>query len=290
MSESVSPPQRLPSWLKSPIGRARDLAPVQRLIKQAGIHTICEEGRCPNRGECYRQGTATFLLMGPICTRACGFCQVDKGHAPRPVDEAEPLKIAQAVQALGLQYVVLTSVARDDLADQGVGHFIATMTAIRHLNPNTAIEVLTPDFRGHQELIGQIVQAQPVCYNHNLETVRRLQGPVRRGAKYERSLEVLATVKRLNPDIPTKSGLMLGLGETTAEVIATLQDLRAVDCNRLTLGQYLAPSLVHLPVVKYWHPDEFQALGQTAKEMGFAQVRSGPLVRSSYHASHGEDP
>lgn len=290
MPNFAAPPQRLPSWLKSPIGRARDLAPVQRLIRQAGIHTICEEGRCPNRGECYRQGTATFLLMGPICTRACGFCQVEKGHAPRPVDETEPLKVAQAVQSLGLQYVVLTSVARDDLADQGVGHFIATITAIRQLNPNTAIEVLTPDFRGHQELIAQIVQAWPACYNHNLETVKRLQGPVRRGAKYERSLEVLATVKRLNPQIPTKSGLMLGLGETTAEIIATLEDLRAVDCNRLTLGQYLAPSLAHLPVVKYWHPDEFQALGQTAKEMGFAQVRSGPLVRSSYHASHGEDP
>ncbi|AFY62478.1 lipoyl synthase [Synechococcus sp. PCC 6312] len=289
MSESVSPPQRLPSWLKSPIGRARDLAPVQRLIKQAGIYTICEEGRCPNRGECYSQGTATFLLMGPICTRACGFCQVDKGHAPRPVDDHEPVKVAQTVQTLGLRYVVLTSVARDDLPDQGVGHFIATMTAIRHLNPNTAIEVLTPDFRGDQHLISQIVQAWPACFNHNLETVKRLQGPVRRGAKYERSLEVLATVKHLNPQIPTKSGLMLGLGETQAEILETLKDLRAVDCNRLTLGQYLAPSLSHLPVVKYWHPDEFKALGQTAKAMGFSQVRSGPLVRSSYHASQVEE-
>lgn len=289
MPKLTSPSQRLPPWLQTPLGRAREIAPVQRLIKQAGIHTICEEGRCPNRGECYRQGTATFLLMGPTCTRACGFCQVDKGHAPRPVDIAEPLKVAQTVQALGLRYVVLTSVARDDLPDQGVSHFIATITAIRQINPDIAIEVLTPDFRGNPDLIAEIVQAQPACYNHNLETVKRLQGPVRRGANYQRSLEVLATVKRLNPDIPTKSGLMLGLGETETEIRETLADLRAVDCNRLTLGQYLAPSIAHLPVIKYWHPAEFRTLGEMAQEMGFNHVRSGPLVRSSYHASDGEN-
>jgi lipoic acid synthetase len=210
---------------------------------------------------------------------------VDKGHAPQPLDLDEPEKVAAAVQALGLQYVVLTSVARDDLPDQGVSHFVATITAIRRLNPSTAIEVLTPDFHGHIELIQRLVATEPACYNHNLETVKRLQGPVRRGAKYERSLDVLAAVKSLNPQIPTKSGLMLGLGETDSEIIEALEDLRAVSCDRITLGQYIAPSRSHLPVVKYWHPEEFETLGQIAKTLGFSHVRSAPLVRSSYHAS-----
>jgi lipoic acid synthetase len=277
-------PQRLPDWLRRPIGRASDLSTVQQIVKKHKIHTICEEGRCPNRGECYAQKTATFLLMGPTCTRACGFCQVDKGHAPMPIDPEEPAKVADAVRLLGLKYVVLTAVARDDLADQGAGVFRATMQAIRKLNPATEIEVLTPDFRGNPDLIGIVVAAQPVCYNHNLETVERLQGPVRRGAKYERSLAVLQTVKELAPQIATKSGLMLGLGETEAEIIQTLKDLRRVDCNRLTLGQYLQPSLDHLPVEKYWLPTEFERLGEIARDLGFSHVRSGPLVRSSYHA------
>ncbi len=284
MPTSTPAVSRLPDWLRTPLGRASEIATVQQLVKQAGIHTICEEGRCPNRGECYGQGTATFLLMGPVCTRACGFCQVDKGHPPHPLDAHEPLKVAQAVQQLKLRYVVLTAVARDDLPDQGAGCFVATMQAIQDLSPQTEVEVLTPDFRGNLDCIAAVVQAQPACYNHNLETVRRLQGPVRRGAKYERSLEVLATVKRLNPSLPTKSGLMLGLGETEAEIIETLEDLRAVGCERITLGQYLSPSLEHLPVVKYWHPDEFTTLGEVARGLGFSHVRSGPLVRSSYHA------
>jgi lipoic acid synthetase len=277
-------PQRLPDWLRRPIGRASDLSTVQQIVKKHQIHTICEEGRCPNRGECYAQKTATFLLMGPTCTRACGFCQVDKGHAPMPLDPAEPAKVADAVRLLGLKYVVLTAVARDDLADQGAGVFRETMQAIRRINPDTEIEVLTPDFRGNPDLIGIVVAAQPVCYNHNLETVERLQGPVRRGAKYERSLAVLQTVKELAPQIATKSGLMLGLGETEAEIIQTLKDLRRIDCNRLTLGQYLQPSLDHLPVEKYWLPTEFERLGEIARDLGFSHVRSGPLVRSSYHA------
>ncbi len=288
----------MPAWLRRPLGKASELSSVQQIIKQRQIHTICEEGRCPNRGECYAQGTATFLLMGPICTRACGFCQVDKGHAPMPLDAQEPQKVAEAVQLLGLRYVVLTSVARDDLPDQGAGWFVATMAAIRALHPVTQIEVLTPDFWGgrsddataeclQQERVAQIVAAQPACYNHNIETVRRLQGPVRRGAKYDRSLQVLAIVKRLDPTIPTKSGLMLGHGETEAEILEALTDLRAVGCDRLTLGQYMRPSLEHLPVQKYWTPEEFDHLGQMARELGFAHVRSGPLVRSSYHA--GED-
>jgi lipoyl synthase len=281
----------LPSWLKRSIGKASELSEVQRIIKQRQIHTICEEGRCPNRGECYSQRTATFLLMGPTCTRSCAFCQVDKGHAPMNLDPDEPQKVAEAVQLLGLRYVVLTSVARDDLEDGGSGWFVKVMERIREINPETQIEVLTPDFFGGKESqferISRIVVAKPACYNHNLETVRRLQGPVRRGAKYERSLDVLRWVKEMDPSIPTKSGLMLGHGETKAEIIEAMTDLREIDCDRLTLGQYMRPSLDHLPVQKYWTPEEFEDLGAIARSLGFSQVRSGPLVRSSYHA--GED-
>jgi lipoic acid synthetase len=280
-----------PDWLRRSIGNASELSTVQQIIKQRQIHTICEEGRCPNRGECYAQKTATFLLMGPTCTRACGFCQVDKGHAPMPLDPEEPQKVAESVKLLGLRYVVLTSVARDDLPDQGAGWFAQTMTAILQLNPKTQIEVLTPDFWGgqggaadQQQRIATVVYAQPACYNHNIETVRRLQAPVRRGAKYDRSLQVLRMVKAINPTIPTKSGLMVGHGETEAELLETLQDLRAVGCDRLTIGQYMRPSLAHLPVQRYWTPAEFEHLGTLARELGFAHVRSGPLVRSSYHA------
>jgi lipoyl synthase len=286
----------MPSWLRRSIGKASEISTVQRIIKQRQIHTICEEGRCPNRGECYAQKTATFLLMGPTCTRSCAFCQVDKGHAPMPVDQEEPQKVAEAVQLLGLRYVVLTSVARDDLSDQGAGHFVQTMEAIRQLNLETQIEVLTPDFwggsgvgeSGQRQRIAMIVKAKPSCFNHNIETVRRLTGPVRRGAKYDRSLRVLSIVKELDATIPTKSGLMLGHGETTEEVITAMADLRAVGCDRLTIGQYMRPSLEHLPVQKYWTPEEFQQLGDIAKQMGFSHVRSGPLVRSSYHAGEVE--
>lgn len=291
--------QSMPAWLRRPIGKASELSTVQKIIKKRQLHTICEEGRCPNRGECYAQKTATFLLMGPTCTRACAFCQVDKGHAPMPLDPEEPRKVAEAVKELGLRYVVLTSVARDDLPDGGAGWFVATMTAVRQLNPETQIEVLTPDFWGghspemttaelQRQRIETIVKAKPACYNHNIETVRRLQAPVRRGAKYERSLDVLRIVKMINPNIPTKSGLMLGHGETEAEIIETMADLRAVGCDRLTLGQYMRPSLEHLPVKKYWTVEEFDKLGAIARKMGFSHVRSAPLVRSSYHAGEKE--
>jgi lipoyl synthase len=279
--------ERLPNWLRRSIGNASQLSTVQHIIKRHGIHTICEEGRCPNRGECYAQKTATFLLMGPVCTRSCAFCQVDKGHSPLPLDPDEPDKISQSVKLLGLKYVVLTSVARDDLSDQGAEWFAQTIRAVRLANPETQIEVLTPDFRGKVSCIQTVLDANPVCFNHNLETVRRLQGPVRRGAQYGRSLFVLKTVKDLRPDTVTKSGLMLGLGETESEVLESFADLRAAGCDRLTLGQYMQPSLEHLPVQKYWHPDEFKQLGEQARSMGFSHVRSGPLVRSSYHA--GED-
>jgi lipoic acid synthetase len=283
--------EALPPWLRRSIGKASDISTVQRIIKQRQIHTICEEGRCPNRGECYTQKTATFLLMGQTCTRACAFCQVDKGHAPMPLDPGEPQKVAESVQLLSLRYVVLTSVARDDLPDGGAGWFAATMAAVRQLNPETLIEVLTPDFWGGKDAVEKqrqrietVVAASPVCYNHNIETVERLQGRVRRGAQYERSLDVLRIVKELDSTIATKSGLMLGHGETEAEVMEAMTHLRNAGCDRITLGQYMRPSLEHLPVQKYWTPEEFEHLGAIAREMGFAHVRSGPLVRSSYHA------
>ncbi|MEM6426191.1 MAG: lipoyl synthase [Cyanobacteria bacterium P01_C01_bin.73] len=294
-------PLPLPPWLKRPIGKASELSEVQRIIKARNIHTICEEGRCPNRGECYANKTATFLLMGPVCTRACGFCQVDKGHRPMPLDPDEPEKVAESVRLLGLSYVVLTSVARDDLPDKGADWFVRTMAAIRAVNPGTQIEVLTPDFWGSMpgdravslalaqaERVATVAKARPACFNHNVETVRRLQGPVRRGAKYERSLAVLKTVKAVDPNILTKSGLMVGHGETEAELIETFEDLRAAGCDRLTIGQYMRPSLAHLPVQRYWDPPEFERLGAIAREMGFSHVRSGPLVRSSYHAGEAE--
>ena len=294
---SATPPkQRLPEWLRRPIGNASDLERVQGLVKDNRLHTICEEARCPNRGECYAAGTATFLLGGSICTRSCAFCQVDKGQHPMPVDLAEAERVADAVDSMQLRYVVLTAVARDDLPDHGASIFTTTMAAIRARNPLIAIEVLTPDFWGgcsdpDQALLAQrqrlttVLEAAPVCFNHNLETVQRLQRQVRRGATYERSLGLLAASRELRPSIPTKSGLMLGLGETRDEVIDTLKALRAVDCQRITLGQYLRPSLAHIPVDRYWTPAEFEELADVARELGFAQVRSGPLVRSSYHAA-----
>jgi lipoyl synthase len=288
--------QAMPEWLRrSSLGKASEISQVQQIIKQRNIHTICEEGRCPNRGECYAAGTATFLLMGPVCTRSCGFCQVDKGHAPMPLDPQEPQKVAESVKLLGLRYVVLTSVTRDDLADQGASWFVDTMTAIRSVMPETQIELLTPDFWGGRsdgrepddlqvERIRTVVAAKPACYNHNIETVARLQGVVRRGAKYDRSLRLLELVKEFDPSIPTKSGLMVGHGETEAELVEAMQALRSVNCDRLTIGQYMRPSLEHLPVQKYWHPEEFEQLGAIARDLGFSHVRSGPLVRSSYHA------
>ncbi|MEO1386821.1 MAG: lipoyl synthase [Cyanobacteria bacterium J06634_6] len=285
----------MPDWLRRPIGKASELSTVQKVIKQRNIHTICEEGRCPNRGECYANKTATFLLMGPTCTRSCAFCQVDKGHSPMPLDPEEPAKVAESVQLLNLKYVVLTAVARDDLPDGGAGWFVKTMDAVRAVSPKTEIEVLTPDFWSgvnaettQRKRVETVVNARPACFNHNVETVKRLQGPVRRGAKYARSLDVLRYVKEIDPTIPTKSGLMVGHGETEAELIEAMEDLREVQCDRLTIGQYMRPSLDHLPVQKYWTPAEFDELGQIAREMGFAHVRSGPLVRSSYHA--GEQP
>ena len=292
---AIPPAERLPEWLRTPLGNASALETVQGVVKSQRLHTICEEGRCPNRGECYAAGTATFLLGGPICTRSCAFCQVEKGQAPVPFDPEEAERVAEAVATLGLRYVVLTAVARDDREDHGATLFTGAMAAIRARNPLVAIEVLTPDFwGGHRDeaegiaaqrrRLATVLAAEPVCFNHNLETVQRLQGEVRRGATYARSLGLLAAARELAPRIPTKSGLMLGLGESVEEVVQAMRDLRACDCQRLTLGQYLRPSLAHIPVARYWRPEEFEGLGAIARDLGFAQVRSGPLVRSSYHA------
>ena len=293
---SIPPRERLPEWLRRSIGDASAIERVQTLVKSNALHTICEEGRCPNRGECYAAGTATFLLGGSICTRSCAFCQVDKGRAPEALNPLEAERVADAVITMGLRYVVLTAVARDDLEDHGASLFTTAMEAIRQRNPLIAIEVLTPDFWGgrpdqregiqmQRQRLKTVLDASPICFNHNLETVERLQGEVRRGATYERSLGLLAAARELAPAIPTKSGLMLGLGETREEVIQTMEHLRTVDCQRLTIGQYMRPSLAHIPVARYWHPDEFSELGHIATELGFSVVRSAPLVRSSYHAA-----
>ncbi len=298
INRSVKPTQRMPAWLRRSIGNVSQLEPVNSLIKQSRLHTICEEGRCPNRAECYAAGTATFLLGGSVCTRSCAFCQVDKGKSPNPVDPLEADRVANVVSKLSLRYVVLTSVARDDLPDHGASLFVDTILAIRRVNPLIAVEVLTPDFWGgspdpleaikNQKIrLKRVLSAEPVCFNHNLETVKRLQGVVRRGATYQHSLMLLKLSREVAPHIPTKSGLMLGLGEKYEEVIQTLKDLRAVDCQRLTLGQYLRPSLDHMPVNKYWEPREFEELKQLALGLGFVNVNSGPLVRSSYHAHEG---
>jgi len=292
------PEERLPSWIKPSIGNASQLEKVQKLVKENRLHTICEEGRCPNRGECYAAGTATFLLGGSICTRSCAFCQVEKGTAPTNIDPLEPERVARAVSYLNLQYVVLTSVARDDLSDHGASLFTKTISAIRNLSPSISIEVLTPDFWGgiidktkatekQRERLTTVLKARPVCFNHNIETVKRLQKEVRRGATYKRSLDLLRAAQEIDESIPTKSGLMLGLGEEREEVIQALMDLRSVNCQQITIGQYLRPSLSHLPVMKYWHPDEFDDFKKLCLELGFSKVNSGPLVRSSYHADQG---
>lgn len=295
---SFQPKERLPNWIKPSIGNATQLEKVQKLVKENRLHTICEEGRCPNRGECYAAGTATFLLGGSICTRSCAFCQVEKGKSPEKVNVFEAEKVANAVQVLNLKYVVLTAVARDDLADHGASLFTSTMDAIRALNPGVAIEVLTPDFWGgnnkdnvekQRERLKLVLAANPICFNHNLETVKRLQREVRRGATYEHSLNLLKFAREIDPKIPTKSGIMLGLGEKFHEIIQTLKDLRKVDCQYLTIGQYLRPSLAHIPVSHYWSPTKFNDFAKIAKELGFKKVNSGPLVRSSYHANETLD-
>ncbi|TPW16931.1 MAG: lipAH, partial [Halothiobacillaceae bacterium] len=245
---------------------------------------VCEEAACPNLGECFSHGTATFMIMGDICTRRCPFCDVAHGK-PKPLDSDEPEQLAQTIKAMRLNYVVITSVDRDDLRDGGAAHFVACIQAVRRHSPQTQIEVLVPDFRGRMEIALEVLSAAPPdVFNHNLETIPRLYKQARPGADYRWSLTLIQKFKAFHPQVPTKSGLMLGLGETNEEILAVLSDLRTYDCDRLTLGQYLQPSRHHLPVARFVHPDEFKTLGTAAKQLGFTHIASGPMVRSSYHA------
>ncbi len=276
---------RKPRWLVKRLPQGPGMMRTSELLRAKRLHTVCQEALCPNQGECFSAGTATFLILGDRCTRGCRFCAVAKGD-PLPPDPGEPMRVAQAIQAMELRFAVVTSVTRDDLPDGGADHFARTVQAIRDLCPGTGVEILVPDFNGDPRSIEIIAAASPDVLNHNLETVPRLYHQVRPGADYRRSLELLAVIKRLAPGIRTKSGLMLGLGEVPEEVRAVMKDLRGVSCDGLTLGQYLAPSRKHLPVDRYVPPEEFQVLRGVALEMGFEGVVSGPFVRSSYRAGN----
>ena len=275
---------RKPSWLKARFPAGERFSGIKSLLREHDLHTVCEEARCPNIGECFNSGTATFMILGDICTRACGFCDVTSGR-PEGLDLLEPFRLAQAVERLGLDYVVITSVNRDDLEDGGAEVFAACIRAIRRRLPETQVEVLIPDFEGNWDALAAVIEARPVVLNHNTETVPRLYRRVRPKARYQRSLELIRRVKELDPGMTTKSGIMLGLGETMDEVKQVLDDLREHDCDLLTVGQYLRPSLKHLPIERFWHPDEFAEIADYAHAIGFRHAESGPLVRSSYHAA-----
>lgn len=277
-------PARKPSWIRARAPASPNVLRLKGILREHRLHTVCEEASCPNLGECFGNGTATFMIMGDICTRRCPFCDVAHGK-PAPLDPEEPENLGRVIADMELRYVVITSVDRDDLRDGGASHFVECIQAVRRLSPQTRIEVLVPDFRGRMDVALDILrQAPPDVFNHNLETVPRLYRKARPGADYEWSLQLIREFKRMNPDVPTKSGLMLGLGESLEEIEQVMRDLRAHDCDMLTLGQYLQPSRHHLPVERYVTPDEFRALAVTASELGFRNVASGPMVRSSYHA------
>lgn len=275
---------RKPDWIRIKLPAGDKVNSIKQTLREKRLHTVCEEAACPNLGECFSHGTATFMIMGDLCTRRCPFCDVAHGK-PKALDEKEPFNLAQTIAAMGLKYVVVTSVDRDDLRDGGAGHFAACIREIRAQTPATIIEILTPDFRGRIEVALEILRQQPCdVFNHNLETVPRLYREARPGADYQNSLQLLQQHKFALPEVPTKSGLMLGIGETEDEVIQVLRDLLSHGVSMLTLGQYLQPSKDHLPVREYIHPDQFQRYGDIARELGFQQVASAPLVRSSYHA------
>jgi lipoic acid synthetase len=273
-----------PEWLRAPAPAGQNYQDIRQIIARLRLHTVCESAACPNVGECWNHRTATFMILGNVCTRRCGFCAVEKG-APLPVDYDEPRRVAEAVAAMGLKFAVITSVNRDDREDGGAELFALVIAAIRRCVEGCGVEVLVPDFQGSHAAVETVLEAAPDVFNHNTETVPRLYRQVRLGARYERSLDVLAAAKRTAPAVPTKSGLMLGLGETGAEVLQAIRDLRAHGVDILTLGQYLRPSPKHLPIVRYVPPEEFAELRSAALEMGFGRVEAGPLVRSSYHAS-----
>jgi lipoic acid synthetase len=280
--EPPAPARRLPSWLKRALPRSNGNFFTHQLLRELRLETVCENARCPNRPECYSRKTATFMILGNVCTRPCGFCAVERGK-PEQLEEDEPTRVAEAAARLGLRHVVITSVTRDDLPDGGADHFYRCVLAVRE-RTGAAVEVLTPDFLGNFAAVDRVLEAQPEVYNHNLETVPRLYKKVRGRADYQRSLDLLAHVKRWSPAAVTKSGLMLGLGESRDELLDVLADLRGVQCDTLTLGQYLAPTLKHIPVARYVPPAEFEELGRLAGRIGFQHVASGPFVRSSYHA------
>ncbi|MGQ9646125.1 MAG: lipoyl synthase [Thermodesulfobacteriota bacterium] len=275
---------RKPPWLKKRVPPIQDLQKVKAILTETELHTVCEEARCPNLGECFSQGTATILILGRICTRNCGFCAVEHGD-PVPPDEAEPHRVAQAAKRMGLRYIVITSVTRDDLPDGGASHFARTIQAIREMAPEIKVEVLISDFKGDAHSLGRVLKEGPDVLNHNMETVRRLYPAVRPQADYERSLRLLKRSKEGYPHIRIKSGFMLGLGESKKEVLGLLQDLREAACDFLTIGQYLQPHKNRLPVVRYVEPEEFAAYRKIGEEMGFKMVLAGPFVRSSFHAS-----
>lgn len=275
---------RKPKWIRAKSPAHPEVQRLKKILREQRLHTVCEEASCPNLGECFGHGTATFMIMGDICTRRCPFCDVAHGK-PLALDQEEPINLANTIKAMGLRYVVITSVDRDDLRDGGAGHFVECIKQVRLQNPDIKIEILVPDFRGRMDVaLGIMNEQAPDVFNHNLETIPRLYKKARPGADYQWSLDLLKNFKELYPNVPTKSGLMLGLGETLEEVQEVMLDLRKHDCDMLTLGQYLQPSLNHLPIDRFVTPEEFDQLAVVGKEMGFTQVASGPMVRSSYHA------
>jgi lipoic acid synthetase len=279
---AAEPRRRLPEWLKKPLPRGNENFFTQHLLRDLRLETVCENARCPNRPECYSRRTATFMILGNICTRPCGFCSVPRG-TPLELEDDEPERVAEAAVRLGLRHVVITSVTRDDLPDGGAEHFYQCILAVRR-RTSAAVEVLTPDFLGDTAAIDRVLEAKPDVFNHNTETVPRFYRKVRGRAEYQRSLDLLARVKHREPDMVTKSGLMLGLGESWDELLEVFADLRAVGCDILTMGQYLTPTLKHIPVARFLPPEEFDELAHLARKLGFRQVVAGPFVRSSYHA------
>ena len=275
---------RKPDWIRIKLSNNPDIVQIKKTLRENNLHSVCEEAACPNLNECFSLGTATFMIMGDLCTRRCPFCDVAHGK-PLPLDINEPINLAKTIQELALKYVVITSVDRDDLRDGGAGHYVACIKQAREQSPKTKIEVLVPDFRGRLDVALAILKTAPAdVFNHNLETIPRLYKQARPGSDYQQSLNLLEAYHQMLPDVPTKSGLMLGIGEEQAEVLEVMRDLRAHHCSILTLGQYLQPSKDHLAVQRYIPPAEFDEYAVLAKEMGFKQVASGPMVRSSYHA------
>ncbi|MCS1351791.1 lipoyl synthase [Mechercharimyces sp. CAU 1602] len=276
-------PQRKPEWLKVKLNTGENFGKLKKMMRSKTLHTVCEEARCPNLYECWSHGTATFMILGDICTRACRFCAVKTG-LPTELDWAEPERVAEAVEQMEVKHAVVTSVARDDLADGGAAIFAATIRAIRKRNPGTSVEVLIPDFLGNWDALKVVMDEKPDILNHNIETVGRLSDRVRSKAKYPRSLELLSRAKEMQPSIPTKSSLMVGVGEEIEDILETMDDLRAHHVDIMTIGQYLQPTFKHLKIVRYYMPDEFVMLKEEGLKRGFSHVESGPLVRSSYHA------